>query len=73
MRLKDIREDHDLNQSFIADLLHVKQNTYSNYENGRREIPIEALIKLAEFYNTSVDYILELTDEQYPYPRKKKL
>ena len=73
MRLKDIREDRDLNQSFIADLLHVKQNTYSNYENGRREIPIEALIKLAEFYNTSVDYILELTDEQRPYPRKKNL
>ena len=57
----------------IANLLHIKQNTYSNYENGRREIPIGALIKLAEFYNTSVDYILELTDEQRPYPRKKNI
>ena len=71
MRLKDIREDNDMTQTFIAELLHIKQNTYSNYENGHREIPIEALIKLAEFYNTSVDYILELTDERQPYPRKK--
>lgn len=73
MRLKDLREDRDMTQSFIANLLHIKQNTYSNYENGRREIPIGALIKLAEFYNTSVDYILELTDEQRPYPRKKNI
>ena len=49
MRLKDLREDRDMTQSFIANLLHIKQNTYSNYENGRREIPIGALIKLAEF------------------------
>ena len=73
MRLKDLREDRDMTQSFIANLLHIKQNTYSNYENGRREIPIGTLIKLAEFYNTSVDYILELTDEQRPYPRKKNI
>ena len=73
MRLKDLREDRDMTQSFIANLLHIKQNTYSNYENGRREIPIGALIKLADFYNTSVDYILELTDEQRPYPRKKNI
>lgn len=73
MRLKDLREDRDMTQSFIANLLHIKQNTYSNYENGRREIPIGALVKLAEFYNTSVDYILELTDEHRPYPRKKNI
>lgn len=71
MRLKDLREDRDLTQSYIADKLHIKQNTYSNYENGNREIPITALIKLALFYETSVDYILGLTDEQHPYPRKK--
>ncbi len=73
MRLKDLREDRDLTQSYIAEKLHIKQNTYSNYENGNREIPITALIKLASFYNTSVDYILELTDEQRPYPRKRKI
>ncbi len=67
-----MREDNDITQNFIAELLHIKQNTYSNYENERREIPIEALIKLAEFYNTSVDYILELTDVRRPYPRKNK-
>lgn len=73
MRLKDLREDRDLTQSYIAEKLHIKQNTYSNYENGNREIPINALVKLALFYETSVDYILELTDEQRPYPRKRKI
>ena len=72
MRLKDLREDRDLTQSYIAEKLHIKQNTYSNYENGNREIPINALVKLALFYETSVDYILDLTDEPYPYPRKNK-
>ena len=67
-----MREDRDLTQAFIADKLHIKQNTYSNYENGNRDIPITALIKLALFYETSVDYILELTDEPRPYPRKRE-
>lgn len=62
MRLKDIREDKDLKQSQIAELLNVKQNTYSQYENGQRQIPITALVKLAKFYNVSVDYLLGLTD-----------
>ena len=73
MRLKDLREDRDLTQSYIAEKLHIKQNTYSNYENGNREIPISALTELAKFYNTSVDYILGLTDEQRPYPGKRKI
>ena len=67
MRLKDLREDMDLTQKQIADYLRVKQNTYSQYENGQRQIPIEALIALAKFYNTSVDYILGLTDVKKPY------
>lgn len=71
MRLKDLREDLDLTQSYVADKLNIKQNTYSQYENGQRQISIGALIKLAEFYHTSVDYILELTDTAKPYPRKK--
>ncbi len=72
MRLKDLREDNDLTQTKIAEYLHVKQNTYSQYENGQREIGLGMLIKLAVFYNTSTDYLLELTDDKTPYPRAKK-
>lgn len=68
MRLRDLREDHDLTQQELADYLHVRQNTYSQYEQGKRQIPIVLLIQLARFYNTSTDYILELTDKPVPYP-----
>ena len=71
MRLKNMREDRDIKQSEIAEILNCKQSTYQQYESGKRQIPIDALKKLALFYNTSVDYILELTDETAPYPRKK--
>lgn len=64
MRLKDLREDSDLKQKDIAEYLHVKQNTYSQYENGQRQLPIDVLIKLSEFYKVSTDYILELTDRK---------
>ena len=67
MRIRDIREDSDLTQREIADYLHIKQNTYSQYENGQRQIPIEALIALARYYHTSTDYLLGLTDEKKPY------
>ena len=70
LRIKDLREDNDINQKTIADILHVKQNTYSQYENGHRQIPLEALVKLAEYYNTSTDYLLGLTDERKPYQRR---
>ena len=69
MRIKDLSEDMDLTQREIADYLHIKQNTYSQYENGQRQIPIDCLIALARFYNTSVDYILRLTDVRKPYER----
>ncbi len=68
MRIKDLREDADLTQQEIADYLHIKQNTYSQYENGHRQIPIELLIALAKYYQTSTDYILGLTEERKPYP-----
>lgn len=68
MRIRDLREDNDLTQKQIAEYLHIKQNTYSQYESGQRQIPIEALIALAKFYKTSTDYILGLTDERKPYP-----
>ena len=69
MRLKELREDSDIKQKELAEYLHIKQNTYSQYENELRQIPIDILILLAQYYHTSTDYILELTDEKRPYPR----
>ena len=62
MRLKDLREDSDLTQNEVAKMLHIRQNTYSQYENGQRQIPLDSIIKLSKFYNVSVDYLLERTD-----------
>lgn len=70
-KLRDIREDKDLLQKDIAKILNVSQQTYSRYETGEICIDKDSLIKLANFYNTSVDYLLDLTDERKPYPRKK--
>lgn len=67
MRLKDLREDNDITQKEIAEYLHIKQNTYSQYENELRQLPISALIMLARYYNVSTDYILELTNNKKPY------
>lgn len=71
MRLRDLREDNDITQKALADYLHIKQNTYSQYETGHREVPINILIALAHYYNTSTDYLLELTDVTEPYPGKE--
>lgn len=71
MRIKDIREDKDMTQSEIAELLHIRQNTFSQYENGVRGIPVEILKQLAIIFDTSTDYILGLTDEKKPYIRVK--
>lgn len=64
MRLRALREDLDIKQKDIADYLHIKQNTYSQYENGQRQLPIEILIQLAKYYKVSTDYILELSDNK---------
>ena len=69
-RLRNLREDADLRQKDIADYLHCSQVTYSRYELGTREIPLEALGTLADFYGVSVDYLMGRTDEKVPYPRK---
>ena len=61
-RIRDLREDKDLTQTQLAKEINVSQRTYSYYENGERTIPPEVLIALAKFYNVSVDYILELSD-----------
>ena len=68
MRLRELREDRDLKQKDLAEYLHIRQNTYSQYENGQRQVPIEVLIALAKYYRTSTDYLLGLTRERKPYP-----
>ena len=65
-RIRDLREDRDLTQTQLAKEINVSQRTYSYYENGERTIPPEVLIALAKFYNVSVDYILELSDNPIP-------
>ncbi len=72
MRLKSLREDSDLTQRELADKLNIAQNTYSQYENGVHQLPIDILVKLADYYNTSIDYILERTEEPRPYPKRKR-
>lgn len=62
MRLRDLREDNDITQSQIASILNIRQNTYSQYENGKRQMPIELLWKLADYYNTSIDYLVGRTN-----------
>lgn len=70
--LRALREDRDLSQQDLANYLNIHQTTYSDYELGNLNIPTDSLILLAAFYQTSVDYLLDLTDERRPYPRKKK-
>lgn len=71
LRLRDMREDHDLMQKEIAAVLGIDQRVYSNYEIGKREIPTRLLTRLADYYGTSTDYLLGCTDVQTPYPESK--
>lgn len=68
-RLKEIRQDKDLYQKDVAKILNTTQKQYSLYETGIRLIPIDKLVLLAKYYNTSIDYILGLTDERKPYSK----
>ena len=68
-RLRDLREDAELSQENLAKLLNMSQSGYSKYETGENDIPTNILIALARFHNTSVDYLLGLTNERRPYPR----
>ena len=70
LRIRELREDNDISQQKLAHMLSIGQSTYSDYERGRLNVPIPILIRLAKFYNTSVDYLLGITDEEKPYPRK---
>ena len=69
--IRNLREDRDLTQKQMGEILNCSQRIYSNYECGDVDIPTQILIKLAKFHKTSVDYLLELTDDKRPYPRKK--
>ena len=68
-RLRDCREDKDLSQKQLAELLKIDQRVYSTYETGKRKIPINLLIELAKIYDTSIDYLVGLTDTAIPYER----
>ncbi len=70
-RLRDLREDKSLTQKEIGKILNMSQTGYNQYEIGKNDIPTKVLIELSNFYNTSVDYLLGLTNEPKPYPRKK--
>ncbi len=69
-RLRDLREDRDLSQTAVAKLLHMSQTGYSKYETGENDIPTHVLITLADFYDTSVDYLLGRTNQKKPYPEE---
>ncbi|MCI8362148.1 MAG: helix-turn-helix transcriptional regulator [Clostridia bacterium] len=71
-RIRDLREDHDLTQSQIGKILNMSQTGYSQYEIGKNDIPTKILIELSKYYNTSIDYLLGVTDEIKPYPKSKK-
>ncbi len=67
LRIRDLREDADLTQRQVADMLHCDQSQYSKYERGERELPLAYAVKLAQFYKTSVDYLVGLSDMREPY------
>lgn len=71
LRIRDLREDNDLLQKHLAEYLNCRQQTYSRYEIGEVEPPLETMEKLSIFYKTSVDYLMGLTDNPVPYERKR--
>ena len=70
-RIRNLREDHDLTQTEVAKMLNMSQTGYSKYETGENDIPTSVLIRLADHYGTSIDYLLGHTDRKEPYPPKK--
>ena len=67
LRIRDIREDHDLTQQQVAKYLRCDQSLYSKYERGERDVPLNVMVKLAKFYKTSIDYLVGLTENKRPY------
>lgn len=65
-RIQDLRIDSDLSQKKLGEILHISQRSYSHYETGSRNIPIEMLIRLADYYDTTIDYLVGRTDNKAP-------
>ncbi|MBQ7653472.1 MAG: helix-turn-helix transcriptional regulator [Clostridia bacterium] len=70
-RIRDLREDRDMNQTQVAKYLNMSQTGYSKYETGENDLPTAVLIKLSRLYDTSIDYLLDQTNEIKPYPKVK--
>ncbi|MCO5388362.1 helix-turn-helix transcriptional regulator [Desulfosporosinus sp.] len=70
-RIRDMREDKDMTQSQMSEYLRIHQTTYSDYEIGKLNIPVQVLDKIADLFETSIDYLVNRTDVEKPYPRKK--
>lgn len=70
LRIRDLREDSDLKQKDIAQYLMCDQSLYSKYERGERPLPLDAAIRLAQYYNVSLDYLVGLTNAKTPFPKK---
>lgn len=71
-RIRELREDHDKKQLELANYLYIKPNTYSDYERGKISVPIEQLMKIADFYQVSLDYLVGRTDVAEPYPKPRR-
>lgn len=70
-RIRNMREDRDMTQAQMAEYLKIHQTTYSDYEIGKLNIPVQVLDKIADLFHTSIDYLVNRTDVEKPYPRKK--
>ncbi len=73
LKIRDLREDNDLSQSKVAQYLMCDQSLYSKYERGERELSLRLAVRLAEYFGVSVDYLVGLTDEAAPYPRRRRV
>lgn len=70
-RIRNLREDHDYTQVYVAQILNVGQRTYADYELGKTRIPLDSMIKLAKLYDVSMDYICGLTEHKQRFPQSK--
>ncbi|MFA5659353.1 MAG: helix-turn-helix transcriptional regulator [Oscillospiraceae bacterium] len=70
LRIRDLREDNDLTQKKVAEFLNCDQSLYAKYERDERDIPLVLIVKLSEFYDVSIDYLVRKTDRKEPYPKK---
>lgn len=72
VRIRNLREDNDFTQAYVANILNIGQRTYSDYESGKTRIPLDSMIKLAKLYNVNMDYICCLSDQKEVFPSKNK-